>query len=117
MSGNIIENFKQGINMIETSLSEEQTLFGYIKLKYEVNNKHFLAMLAFHLVLGVCIFGAELQQQNSLLNFDYFALKDADTATDYNAWLIIVDLLTKLIVTPDFKNQLAAFPSKRTMTK
>jgi len=103
MSGNIIENFKQGINMIETSLSEEQTLFGYIKLKYEVNNKHFLAMLAFHLVLGLCIFGAELQQQNSLLNLDYFSLKDADTATDYNAWLILVDLLTKLIVTPIYK--------------
>jgi len=103
MSGNIIENFKQGINMIETSLAEEKTLFGYINLKFEVNNKHFLAMLAFNLVLGVCIFGAELQQQNSLLNPDYFGLHDADTATDYNAWIIIVDLLTKLLVTPIYK--------------
>ena len=99
MSGKLLNNFKKGINMIETSVSEEQVCLGFIRLKFEIQKRNFYALLVYNLVFGFCLSGVELLQQNLLLSKDYFNFKPEE-ATQYNSFIVLFDLLTKLIVTP-----------------
>lgn len=98
MSG-LIENFKKGIHALDTSSSEEQILFGFIKLKYEIEKKNFYAMLLYNIILGFCLNGVELMQHNVLLNTEYFNFTP-DKAAQYNSFIIFLDLVTKLLVSP-----------------
>jgi len=102
MNHKISEISKKGINVIHTSLSEEQALFGYVKLKFEIQKRNFYAMLVYYIVLGMSIFGIELQQQNVLLNSQFFSL-DRENAADSNSTIILFDLLTKLLVSPLYR--------------